>query len=92
MGIYNDVQFYDHFIEWGLKEEIIKLTSIRQRNGITETSNVNIMASESDLYAAMIDGKIILKLGPKMDLGNLIPSNFKVSIYCKDYCIWEKQA
>ena len=50
------------------------------------------MASESDLYAAMIDGKIILKLGPKMDLGNLIPSNFKVSIYGKDYCIWEKQA
>ena len=86
------MQFYDHFVEWGLKEEIIKLTTIRQRNGITETSNVNIMASDADVYVAMIQGKVIVKLGPRYDVGNLIPSNFKVSTYGKDYCVWEKQS
>ncbi|XP_021849650.2 alpha-amylase [Spinacia oleracea] len=84
--------FYDHYMQWGLKEEIVKLTSIRQRNAISETSSVNIMASNADLYAAMIDGKIIVKLGTRTDLGNLIPSNFKVSTYGNDYCVWEKQA
>ncbi|XP_021773749.1 alpha-amylase-like [Chenopodium quinoa] len=83
--------FYDHFIEWGLKEEIIKLTLIRERNAISETSSVNIMASDADLYVAMIDGKIIVKTGTRFDLGNLIPANFKVSTYGKDYCVWEKQ-
>ncbi|XP_056688790.1 alpha-amylase-like [Spinacia oleracea] len=83
--------FYDHYMQWGLKEEIVKLTSIRQRNAISETSSVNIMASNADLYAAMIDGKIIVKLGTRTDLGNLIPSNFKVSTYGNDYCVSEKQ-
>ncbi|KAK9666731.1 hypothetical protein RND81_14G207200 [Saponaria officinalis] len=83
--------FYDHFFEWGLKEEIIRLSSVRTRNGITESSNVNIMAAEGDLYVAMVDGKIIVKLGTKNDLGNLIPSNFKVATYGNNYCVWEKQ-
>ncbi|KAL2936978.1 Alpha-amylase [Bienertia sinuspersici] len=41
--------FYDHFFDWGLKEDIIRLTSIRSRNGISETSSVNILASDADL-------------------------------------------
>lgn len=86
-----NLQFYDHFIEWGLKEEIIRLSAIRTRNGITESSNVNIMASDADLYVAMVDGKIIVKLGTRYDIGNIIPSNFKVSTSGNNYCVWEKQ-
>lgn len=82
--------FYDHFIEWGLKEEIVKLTSIRTRNKINESSNVNIMAADADLYVAMIDENIIVKIGSKMDIGNLVPSNFKVATSGQDYCVWEK--
>jgi len=67
------------------------LTSIRTRNGINELSSVNIMASDSDLYMAMIDGKVIVKLGSQYDIGNLVPSNFKIATSGKDYCIWEKQ-
>ncbi|CAO2815685.1 unnamed protein product [Amaranthus hypochondriacus] len=83
--------FYDHFFDWGLKEEIIKLTTIRTRNGIHETSNVNIMASEADMYVAMIDQKVIVKIGSKFDTGNLIPPNYKMVTYGKNYCVWEKQ-
>lgn len=83
--------FYDHFIDWGLKEEIVKLASARTRNGINESSNVNIMASDANLYVAMIDEKIIVKIGSKYDVSNLIPSNFKIATSGQDYCVWEKQ-
>lgn len=83
------MQFYDHFFDWGLKEEIAKLSAIRVRNGINMKSNVNILAADGDLYVAKIDNKIIVKIGPKMDLGNLIPSNFRVATSGQDYAVWE---
>ncbi|KAH7849624.1 hypothetical protein Vadar_020529 [Vaccinium darrowii] len=82
--------FYDHFFDWGLKDQIAKLTSIRARNGISETSKVQIMASDSDLHVAMVDNKIIVKIGPKLDLGNLIPPEYHVSTSGNDYAVWEK--
>ncbi|GMH04037.1 hypothetical protein Nepgr_005876 [Nepenthes gracilis] len=83
--------FYDHFFDWGLMEGIIALTEVRNRNGINEASSVNIMASDADLYVAMIDGKIIVKIGPRYNIGNLISSNFKIVTSGQDYCVWEKQ-
>ena len=85
------VQFYDHLFDWGLKKEIGKLAAIRTKNGINTTSRVNILASQSDLYVAAIDDKIITKIGPKMDLRNLIPGNFKVATSGKDYAVWQKK-
>ncbi|CAL5206021.1 unnamed protein product [Lathyrus oleraceus] len=81
--------FYDHFIDWGLKDEITKLAAIRQKNGINMKSSVNILAADGDLYVAKIDNKVIVKIGPKMDLGNLVPSNFHVVASGKDYAVWE---
>ena len=85
------MQFYDHFFEWGLKDELSKWIAIRSRNGINTKSTVNILASEADLYMARIDDKIIMKIGPKLDLGNLVPSNFQVVASGKDYAAWEKK-
>ncbi|CBI32414.3 alpha-amylase [Vitis vinifera] len=84
--------FYDHFFEWGLKEEIMKLIIIRSRNRIKPNSAVRILASDSDLYVAAIDGKIIVKIGPRFDVGNLVPKSFKkIATSGKDYCVWEKK-
>ncbi|XP_015168382.1 alpha-amylase-like isoform X1 [Solanum tuberosum] len=83
--------FYDHFFDWGLKDGISALISIRKRNGICATSNVQIMASDSDLYIAMIDQKIIVKIGPKLDLGNLIPPGYQVATSGQDYAVWEQK-
>ncbi|KAL5705734.1 alpha-amylase [Ranunculus cassubicifolius] len=82
--------FYDHFFDWGLKEEIAKLAAIRSRNGITPNSSVHIIASDADLYIAAIDEKIIVKIGSRYDVGNLVPPNFKVVTSGKDYALWEK--
>lgn len=84
-------QFYDHFFNWGLKDEINKLSAIRARNGINPKSNCRILAADGDLYLAAIDEKVILKLGSRYDVGNLIPPGYRVSTSGKDYCVWEKQ-
>ncbi|KAK7321694.1 hypothetical protein VNO77_32567 [Canavalia gladiata] len=83
--------FYDHYIEWGLKEPIKNLIEIRKKNGITATSKVNILAAEADLYMAEIDSKIIVKIGPKTDLGNLLPPNVQVATNGQDYAVWERK-
>lgn len=85
------MQFYDHYIEWGLMVPIKKLTEIRKRNGIKATSTVNILAAEADLYMAEIDNKIIVKIGPKQDLGNLLPPNVQVATNGQDYAVWERK-
>ncbi|RVW61132.1 Alpha-amylase [Vitis vinifera] len=77
IGLMPGNAFYDHFFEWGLKEEIMKLIMIRSRNRIKPNSAVRILASDSDLYVAAIDGKIIVKIGPRFDVGNLVPKSFK---------------
>ncbi|WOL19990.1 serine/threonine-protein kinase UCN-like [Canna indica] len=70
--------FYDHFFDWGLKSNISMLAAIREENGINPGSRLNILAFDADLYVAMIDEKVITKIGPRYDVGPLIPSNFEV--------------
>ncbi|CAH2078022.1 unnamed protein product [Thlaspi arvense] len=83
--------FYSHYMELGFKDSISKLVAIRNRNGIGSTSSVMIKAAESDLYLAMIDEKVIMKIGPKRDLGTLVPSNFALAYSGLDCAVWEKQ-
>jgi hypothetical protein len=52
-------QFYDHFFDWGHKEEIEHLVSVRTRNGIHNESELRIMEADANLYLAEIDGKVI---------------------------------
>ncbi|XP_077251548.1 alpha-amylase-like [Tasmannia lanceolata] len=82
--------FYDHFFDWGLKDQISMLVSIRSRNGIRPNSSLRIIASDPDLYLAAIDEKIIAKIGPRYSVGNLVPSNFHIAMSGNDYCVWEK--
>ncbi|KAE8653971.1 Alpha-amylase 1 [Hibiscus syriacus] len=83
--------FYDHLFDFGLKDEINRLVAIRNKNGIQSTSTVNILAAESELYIAAIDDKIIMKIGPKMDLGNLVPSSYQLATSGNNYAVWEKK-
>nr|GME00195.1 alpha-amylase-like [Ipomoea batatas] len=83
--------FYDHFFDWGMKDEISKLISIRNSNGISETSGIEILAADADLYVAKIGDKVIAKIGPK-DAGNLIPPGFSLATSGQDYAVWEQKA
>lgn len=83
--------FYDHLFDWGIMENIKALTDIRERNGITPTSSCRVVAAENDLYMAVINEKIMMKIGSKGDLGNLL-AGFKpqAALSGQDYAVWEK--
>lgn len=86
--------FYDHFYDWGLKAEIVTLIKIRKRNNIKANSKVHIVAAEHDLYVAVIDDKVVMKIGPRFDIGHLAPSleEWQVAAVGHEYCVWEKKA
>nr|BAE47517.2 alpha-amylase [Hyacinthus orientalis] len=82
--------FYDHLFDWNLIEEISKLAAIRSKNGLQPTSGLRIIASDNDIYVAVVDEKVIVKIGPKVDVWNLVPTEYKLVASGKDYAVWEK--
>ena len=64
----------------------------RKRNGIQSRSKLDIKLAEHDLYVAVIDDKLTLKLGPRHDMpDHLLPKDgWKVASAGSDYCIWER--
>jgi alpha-amylase len=80
--------FWDHFYDWGLKEQIKTLINIRKDNGLTSTSPLVIQQATSNLYAAIIDNKVAVKLGP----GNWSPSGtgWVLKASGTDYAVWDK--
>ncbi len=56
--------YWPHIFNWGNYDEIQKLTDIRIQQGINSKSNVDIQVAEQGLYAAIIDEKVAMKIGP----------------------------
>ncbi|CAL9060115.1 unnamed protein product [Musa banksii] len=82
--------FYDHLFDWGLNEEITGLAAIRTRNGIRPGSTLRILVADADLYMAVIDEKVAVKIGPRYEVGNLVTADFHVVASGKEFCVWEK--
>ena len=76
--------------DWNLKQELTQLAGIRARNGISATSRLRILVAEADLYVAVVDEKVMVKIGTRNDVGNVVPSDFHQVAHGKDYCVWEK--
>lgn len=86
--------FYDHFVDGNLKSDIQNLTAIRKRNNINAKSSCRIITADSDLYMAAIDERIVMKIGSRVDVGNLAPPSPEFGIVAsgKDYSVWEKKS
>lgn len=82
--------FYDHFFDWGFKEEIAALVAVRKRSSITATSELKILMYDGDAYVAQIDGKVVVKIGSRYDVGSVIPAGFVNCAHGNDYAVWEK--
>lgn len=80
--------FYDHYFEWGLEDQISKLMAIRKRSSITGGSKVSVLVSDWDLYVAKIEN-IIVKIGPRYSVGDVVPPTYKIATSGNDYCVWE---
>lgn len=83
--------FWSHFFDWGqpTRDIIIQLIKIRQTQGVSATSVVNIQQAKNGLYAAIVDGKIAVKLGTEAwSPGAGWPINAAVS--GRDFAVWVK--
>ncbi|KAK6922063.1 Alpha-amylase, C-terminal beta-sheet [Dillenia turbinata] len=80
--------FYDHLFSY-YKSEILALISLRNRNKIHCRSTVKIAKAERNVYAAIIDEKVAVKIGP----GHFEPPsgshNWSFAIEGRDYKVWE---
>ena len=67
----------------------------RKRNGIDSRSSLTIKVAEADLYVAHVGEKLVVKLGPRVDMPQeFVPQEsegWKVAATGKDFCVWEKQ-
>ena len=76
--------------DWKLKQEISELAAVRKRNGINAGSKLRILAAESDMYVAMVDDRVITKIGPRFHVDDMIPPGFRIVARGDNYCVWEK--
>ncbi|MFH1618838.1 MAG: alpha-amylase C-terminal beta-sheet domain-containing protein [bacterium] len=77
--------YWPHFFDWGLREELKNLMRLRKAAGITSASRVIIQAADSAKYAAVINKKLAMKIGP----GEWSPgTGWKLAASGKDYAVW----
>ncbi|XP_047176147.1 alpha-amylase 3, chloroplastic-like [Vigna umbellata] len=80
--------FYDHLFSQ-YKTEISTLLSIRKRNKIHCRSTVKICKAERDVYAALIDEKVAMKIGPGQFEPPSGSQKWSSALEGRDYKIWE---
>ncbi|KAK9830242.1 hypothetical protein WJX72_010520 [[Myrmecia] bisecta] len=84
---------YEHYFDNGFGDSIKKLIEIRQRNGINAGSKLEIKRAQADIYVAEVDNKLVVKLGPNQDMGDLVPKEeegWKIAATGNNFAIWEK--
>ncbi|KAK9918323.1 hypothetical protein WJX75_003181 [Coccomyxa subellipsoidea] len=91
----NPTIFWDHYFDNGYKGVIDQLVQLRKRAGITAGSKIEILAADHDFYVARINDNVTIKMGPRYDMGDLLPKEeegWKFAVSGTDFGIWEKTA
>lgn len=79
--------YWCHYYDWGLHDKIRDLVRIRKSYGITASSSVAIQVADSSKYAAIVNGRVAVKIGS----GDWSPgSGWTLSTYGSDYAVWVK--
>jgi alpha-amylase len=81
--------FWTHFFDWGdeNRTKIARLITVRKRRGLNSRSVVDIRAADEGRYAAIVDGKVAVKIGP----GPWDPGpGWDVAVDGQDFAVWEK--
>lgn len=88
--------FWDHVMTWGddVRNTVKELVQLRKRNGINSRSKLEILAADHDMYVARIDDRVVIKMGPKVDMGDLVPNKAdgwcSSSVKGNNFAVWEK--
>jgi len=85
--------FWRHFFDQGesQKAQIIKLIALRKQADITSRSSVFIEPDTNGKYAAIIDDKIAMKIGPAAWLPGSPGDGWEVVLDGPDYAVWKKK-
>ena len=81
--------FWRHFFDSGdaQKQKLITLIGIRRRNGINSRSVVDIRAADAGRYAAVIDDRVAMKIGP----GDWSPgAGWHLASDGEGFALWER--
>jgi alpha-amylase len=71
------------------------LCKCRKRNKIVATSALDIKLAEDGLYIAEVGGRLLVKLGGRMDMGTFEVKEgdgWKFVMHGKDFAVWERAA
>jgi alpha-amylase len=81
--------FWTHFFDWGstTRQRIETLINIRKRAGILAHSQVDIKESREGLYAAIIDGKVAVKLGSRPWFPG---DGWQLALYGEKFAVWTR--
>ncbi|XP_068646017.1 probable alpha-amylase 2 isoform X2 [Aristolochia californica] len=82
--------FYDHFYDQGdsTHDQIVKLMNVRRTQDIHSRSSIRILEARSNLYSAIIDDKVCMKIGD----GSWCPSGHEWTLATSGhrYAVWHK--
>jgi alpha-amylase len=79
--------FYDHLHDGNIQKAITMLIGVRRANGIHVRSDVKILRADKLLYAAMIDERVVMKIGPE----NFTPGKAWRQVAAGNcWCVWER--
>eukprot|EP00775_Hariotina_reticulata_P009375 gene9375-9538_t len=85
--------FSEHYFDQpGLQDTVDALLQVRKRNEISSTSQLDIFCAEGDLYVACVGGRLLVKLGPRYDVGahNMPTGHDWAQVICgPEFCVWE---
>jgi alpha-amylase len=81
--------FWEHVYDWNLRGPIQKLVEVRRRFGLHKASKLQIIKAEQGLYAAVIDGKVAIKMG-WVDWAP--DASFELLTHGSQFAVWGKKA
>jgi len=80
---------WDHVFDWGdgVRNSILALVKARQDAGIHSRSKVKVCEAREDVYGAIIDDRLAMKIGP----GDWKPAgSWTVKTSGDGFCVWMK--
>lgn len=85
--------FWEHWIEPKLQQGINRLLRARCDAGLRADSKIEILAANPDLYVARVNDALVCKLGPRFDMGPLLPKaseGWKMVASGENWAVWER--
>lgn len=77
--------YWVHHMDWGLGDAIGELMRLREAHGVHAESAVRIMAADNGRYAAIVDERLAVKIGP----GQWSPGEgWQLGASGRNYAVW----